>query len=65
MYAQAAGRSRLHVQNRSSDSCSTQTEPSALFVGGPFDDDDGRGGPGGRWIVGRLFLPADADAYEA
>jgi len=21
------------------------------FVGGPFDDDDGRGGPGGWWIV--------------
>ncbi|HEV8247327.1 MAG TPA: Uma2 family endonuclease [Polyangiaceae bacterium] len=20
------------------------------YVGGPFDDDDGRGGPGGRWI---------------
>jgi Uma2 family endonuclease len=20
------------------------------FIGGPFDDDDGRGGPGGRWI---------------
>lgn len=21
------------------------------FIGGPFDDDDGRGGPGGWWIV--------------
>jgi len=21
------------------------------FVGGPYDDDDGRGGPGGRWIM--------------
>src|SRR5262245_45005395 len=39
------------------------TSPSALprhsrvqravsrFVGGPFDDDDGRGGPGGWWIL--------------
>ncbi|MGE0789065.1 MAG: Uma2 family endonuclease [Sandaracinaceae bacterium] len=23
----------------------------ARFVGGPFDDDDGRGGPGGWWIL--------------
>jgi len=21
------------------------------FVGGPFDDDDGRGGPGGWWVL--------------
>jgi hypothetical protein len=21
------------------------------FIGGPFDDDDGRGGPGGWWIL--------------
>jgi Uma2 family endonuclease len=24
---------------------------AARFVGGPFDDDDGRGGPGGWWIL--------------
>ena len=23
----------------------------AAFIGGPFDDDDGRGGPGGWWIL--------------
>jgi len=23
---------------------------ASRFVGGPFDDDDGRGGPGGWWI---------------
>jgi Uma2 family endonuclease len=23
----------------------------ARFIGGPFDDDDGRGGPGGWWIL--------------
>lgn len=27
------------------------------FVGGPFDDDDGRGGPGGRWI----FVEVDVE----
>jgi len=24
---------------------------AARFIGGPFDDDDGRGGPGGWWIL--------------
>lgn len=24
---------------------------TARFIGGPFDDDDGRGGPGGWWIL--------------
>ena len=27
------------------------------FVGGPFDDDDGRGGPGGWWI----FVEVDVE----
>jgi hypothetical protein len=24
------------------------------FLGGPFDDDDGRGGPGGSWILAEV-----------
>lgn len=30
------------------------------FVGGPFDDDDGRGGPGGWWILSEVEVELEA-----
>jgi Uma2 family endonuclease len=30
------------------------------FVGGPFDDDDGRGGPGGWWILAEVDIRLSA-----
>lgn len=32
----------------------------AGFVGGPFDDDDGRGGPGGWWVVTEVEIALSA-----
>lgn len=32
------------------------------FIGGPFDDDDGRGGPGGWWILPEVEVEVELGA---
>jgi Uma2 family endonuclease len=34
------------------------------FIGGPFDDDDGFGGPGGWWIFVEVDIQLGADVYR-
>jgi Uma2 family endonuclease len=34
------------------------------FVGGPFDDDDGRGGPGGWWILPEVDVDLGGDVVR-
>jgi Uma2 family endonuclease len=36
----------------------------ARFIGGPFDDDDGRGGPGGWWILSEVEVEIGGDVVR-